>query len=209
MKTLFIPAKRKLSINETKITELSKKLPASIAIAYSIQYEEIASKIKGILSKTKQITNCIQVLGCSKPTFSKETKAILLISDGKFHATSLAREAKIPVYLLYNNKLEKIQESEVRQLKQKQKASYLKYLHADRIGIIASTKPGQQNLQKAIQFKKLQKKSNQNSKKPYLFIASNINQEEFQNFPQIQSWVNTACPRLDMSAKVINLRDLK
>jgi len=85
-------------------------------------------------------------------------------------------------------------------LEKKQKASYVRFLNANKIGILISTKPGQENLKKALEFKKKQK-----LKKSYLFIANNIDGAEFENFPQIQSWVNTACPRLDMNSNVVNL----
>jgi len=76
----------------------------------------------------------------------------------------------------------------------------LKFLHADKVGILISTKPGQQRLQKAFELKKKFKKQS------YLFISNNINTQEFENFPEIQSWINTACPRMDMNSNsVINM----
>lgn len=199
MKTLFVPAKSTLQITGSELKELSKNLPKTFAIAYSIQYKELAEKIKQSLSKKHVVTSFIQVLGCSKPKI-KKTKAILLIGDGKFHATSLAFETKIPVYLFSRGILEKIQKKDIELLEKKQKGAYLKYLHAEKVGILVSTKPGQENLKKAIQFsKKLKKKT------PYLFISNNINTNEFENF-QIDSWVNTSCPRMDMNqGAIINI----
>ena len=47
-------------------------------------------------------------------------------------------------------------------------------------------------------------------KKSYLFIADNINSSEFENFPDIQSWVNTSCPRMDMNDnRIINYKKIK
>jgi 2-(3-amino-3-carboxypropyl)histidine synthase len=198
MKTLFVPVKINSEINEKKILEL--KLPINIAIAYSVQYKEVAEKIKKILSKKHKITSLIQVLGCSSPKFSKETKAILLLSSGKFHAVSLAFETGIPVYVLESDNLKKISKEEIDLLNKKKMASYLKFLNAEKIGILVSTKPGQENLKKALSLKLKNKKS-------YLFISNNIDIKEFENFG-INSWVNTACPRLDFDSSVINLRNL-
>ena len=197
MKTLFIPAKIKSKPNKEKILEISKKLPEEIAIAYSIQYQDIASEIKKILSPKHKITTFTQVLGCMIPKFPKTTKAILLISSGKFHAHSLALETKTPVYLLENNSLIKI--LDIEHLEKQKKASYIKFLNADKVGILISTKPGQENLEKSLNFKKSIKEKNF-----YLFITNNINPAEFENF-QIQSWINTACPRLDMDSSIINI----
>ncbi len=200
MKTLFIPTKIKSEVNKSKILEISKKLPKNLAIAYSIQYKDIADEIKKILSKKHKITQFIQILGCSKPKFPKETKSILLISSGRFHAISLASKNKIPVYILESNKLKKISKEQIDSMKRKNKASYVKFLNAQKIGILISTKPGQENFKKAIILKNKLK-----NKDSYLFISNEINSREFENFPEIQSWINTACPRLDFDSSIINI----
>ncbi len=200
METLFIPAKTKNRIDKSKILEISKKLPKNIAIAYSIQYQNITFEIKKILSESNKhkITKIIQVLGCSKPNFSKTTQAILLISSGRFHGISLAYETKLPTYILEQNKLYKVSKKDLELFEKKQKASYLKFLNSNKIGILISTKPGQQKLKQALDFKRKLK-----NKKSYLFISNNTDTNEFENF-NIDSWINTACPRLDMDVKVIN-----
>lgn len=202
MKTLFIPAKVQLEIDKKKISSL--KLPKNLAIAYSIQYKETASKVKETLSKNHNITSFIQVLGCSIPRFSKQTQAVLLISSGKFHGVSLALETNLPIYIWEGNELTKIKEEEIELLRKRKKASYLNFLNSEKIGILVSTKPGQENLKKAISLKSSLKK-----KKSYLFIANEMNIKEFENFSEIKSWVNTACPRMDFDSSVINLSDLR
>ncbi|MBU1129486.1 MAG: diphthamide synthesis protein [Nanoarchaeota archaeon] len=203
MKTLFIPVKSKVEINSKKVLEISSKLPKEIAIAYSVQYKEIAEQIKKTLSDKHEITKITQVLGCSKPLFPKQTKAILIITDGEFHATSLAFETKLPVYILNSNKFERISTKSVEVLEKKQKASYINYLNSEQIGILVSTKPGQQKLNRAIDFKK-----NLKNKKSYLFISNNLNSDEFENFG-LKCFVNTACPRMDIEdSRIINLNTL-
>lgn len=207
MKTFFIEAKSKRNIDKSKIEEISRRLPGNIAISYSIQFKDSAREIKEILSEKgkHKITTFIQVLGCSKPNFPKDTEAILLVSSGKFHAISLAFETKIPVYIFDNYKLEKVSEEEVGKLDKKQKGVYMRFLNSDNVGILISTKPGQENLKESIDFK-----NSLNVKKAYLFINNSINLNEFENFPSIESWINTACPRMDMNkGDLINLADLK
>ena len=78
----------------------------------------------------------------------------------------------------------------------------MNFLNADKAGILVSTKPGQENLKEAIEFKKKTKK------KTYIFICNNINTSEFENFG-LKAWVNTACPRLDMNDyRIVNLSQL-
>jgi 2-(3-amino-3-carboxypropyl)histidine synthase len=207
MKTIFIPAKINSEVNENKIKALN--IPyKSIAIVYSIQYKDIAFRVKQILSNLSDkynITEMIQVLGCSKPTFSPETQAILLISSGRFHAVSLALETNLPIYILESNELTKISKEEIDSFKGKKRASYMNFLNSEKIGILISTKPGQENLKRAIELKN----NNLEGKKFYLFLANEIDSREFENFNDITSWINTACPRLDFDSSAINICDLE
>jgi diphthamide biosynthesis enzyme Dph1/Dph2-like protein len=198
MKTLFISVKINSEININKIQSL--KLPKNIAIAYSIQYKEISLKIHKLLSKNHKIVLITQVLGCSRPKFPKDTQAILLISSGKFHAISLAAETNLPVYILESDNLTRISKEEIESFQRRKKASYLKFLNSKKIGILVSTKPGQENLKKALSLKLKDKNF-------YLFISNEINTKEFENFG-ISSFINTACPRLDLDSSIINISDL-
>lgn len=209
MKTLFIPAKRKSNLNINALD--LNKLPKNLAIAYSIQYKETAEKIIKYFSKDKKHTiyNIGQVLGCSKPKLfldkNKKIQAVLLIGNGRFHAISLSLSLsnKIPIYILEQNKLSLISKQETEKLEKMKKSAYLKFLNADKVGIFISTKPGQQKIKKAIKIKSSSKFKNKNS---YLFIGNEFSLSEIENFPKIQSWINTACPRLDMiSSDIINL----
>jgi len=201
VRTIFIPAKSKATLNKSKIKDLSKKLPKDLAIAYSIQYQELAFEIRKILAN-HNITSIIQILGCSQPKFPKNTKAVLLIGSGRFHAVSLAYETKLPVYILEKNQLTNISEKDIELYEKKNKASYVKFLNANNIGILISTKPGQENLKRALNLKKKLKKNS------YLFISNAINISEFENFA-LDAWINTACPRIDMDSSVININRIK
>lgn len=202
MKTLFIPVKSKAKLNKKTINEISKKLPKKIVICYSIQFKKQAEEIKEKI-KDKNVLKLIQVLGCSNPILPKNTQAILLIGQGKFHSVSLQYETGIPVYLIENNKLILVSEKDIENLKRKEKTAYLKFLHSEEVGIIVTTKPGQQKLNKALELKKKLKK------KSYLFLSNNINIREFENFG-LNSWINTACPRMDLDdTRIINIKKLE
>lgn len=202
MKTLFIPVYFKRNINASLLKKLSDTLPKKISIAYSIQFKPLAEEIKSKLKKS--ILSFNQVLGCSKPKFPKQTEAILLIGSGRFHAISLFFETGIPVFILEGEFLHKISEKDVEELRKSKKGAMLKYLNAENVGILISTKPGQENLEQALKFK-----SKLKNKKAYLFLSNQINSSEFENFPQINSWINTACRRLDLSIKnILNISDI-
>jgi len=199
---LHIPAIQK-NLNITLSKQEIAKLPKTLFLAYSIQYKTLAKSIKQQLQSNKiKIQKFQQVLGCTKIN----TKLpILLISTGKFHAQNLFLQTPI-LYTLENNKIIKISNKEILRLKAKKKTALIKFLKADKIGILVSTKPGQENLNKAIKLKqKLEKKHKQS----YIFISNNIDTAQFENF-NIDSWVNTACPGLAFdNADIINIDEIK
>lgn len=206
MKTLFIPISSK-NAKASNLDEISSHLPENLAIAYSVQFKNLAINIRdALVNKKHKITLFSQVLGCSNLNLPKNTQALLLIGQGRFHAIGLALGieqtfSNLPIYIYEAGKLSRISESDISALEKKQKAAYLKYLNAKNVGILITTKSGQSRLQRAIELK--DKIKNKNS---YLFIANNINTNEFENFPEIESWVNTACPRMDLdSSDIINI----
>ena len=94
MKLLFIEARKKVKLDEGEISksEEFKKLPENLHVLYTIQYKNLAEKIKEQLEKKdKKILEFQQVLGCSK---IKPKAPLFLVGSGKFHALQLALSSK-------------------------------------------------------------------------------------------------------------------
>ncbi len=196
MKIMFVEARRKLNVNTEEI-DLSI-LPDEIFLAYSVQFKEIAEKIKNKLGK--RVRGFQQVLGCSA---LKSKFPILLIGSGRFHAINLALKGNT-VYVLENSKVSRLEEKEVDKIKGKRKAALSKFYAADRIGILLSLKPGQENIKDASILKQdLLKKG----KKVSIFLADNINLGELENY-DIDSWINTSCQALTFDSRIVNLQEL-
>jgi len=179
------------------------KLPKHLFIVYSIQYQDLAINIRNYLkSKKYNLMGFQQVLGCTK----LQTKyPILLVGSGKFHAQNLAMQNSTAIYIYTSGKINKFSEKDKQKLKAKQKAALSKFYMAEKIGILVSTKPGQNNMNKALALKKQLETKN---KQVYIFLSNNINISEFENF-QMDIWVNTACPGLAYdSGKIINSDDI-
>jgi diphthamide biosynthesis enzyme Dph1/Dph2-like protein len=201
MKVLFIESKLKdleLNLDSNEIS----KLPKKIFLAYSIQYKDLAIKLKELLQKNKiKVSNFKQVLGCS---IVKCKDPVLLVGSGKFHAINLYLQVP-KVFILEGNKISQTDSSEIEKLKNKRKAALLKFLSGKNIGILVSYKPGQKNFNLALKIKKYLIKKGKNA---YIFIGNNINVNEFENF-NIDSWVNTACMGLSLdNPNIINYREL-
>ena len=200
MKIMFIEAKKKQLIDINSIN--LNILPNKLFLAYSIQYKSLAEKIKKKLEKIgKKVTGFKQVLGCTK---LKTDCPLLLVGSGEFHALQLALQGNT-VYILGGDGINKLNEQEINKIKAKRRASLSKFLASNKIGILVSTKPGQEALKKALILKKkLEKKG----KKADIFIADNINIGELENY-SIESWVNTACPALTFDSRVVNIDEIK
>lgn len=178
MKILNIHAT--LPFNKSLIKKIKIK---NFKVVATIQYLE---QIKQYFPKAKQI------LGCSK---LKKANTYLYIGTGKFHPLRLTKYAK-EVYIL-NPETEQFYKLR----KKPEKTKLAKFYSANNYGILVSTKPGQYKLNQAIKIK------NKLKKPAYIFLTDNINTLEFENFPQINCWINTACPRIEHK-KIINLEDL-
>lgn len=199
MKNVFIDVKVKHEPDYKKVVfEINKIKEEKVVLCYSNQFENIAKKISEKINK--KVILKMQILGCSNPKFPKETEAVIIIGQGKFHSVSLAYESKLPTYILEGSNFFQIPTEDVLKMEKKERGSLLKYLNSKKIGVLITLKPGQERLKKAIEFKE-----NLKGKKAYLFLANEINTSEFENF-EIDSWVNTACPRMDLNeGSIINL----
>jgi len=200
LKVLYIEAKSNLDYKLPK--KEIKKLPKKIVLLYSLQYKTLAESIKTQLKANKiYVDKFQQVLGCSKIN----TKLpVLLVSTGKFHAQNLYLQAPA-IYIIDNLKITCIKQEEINKLKTQRKTALMKFLNADNIGILVSSKPGQNNLKQAINLKqKLERKN----KQVYLFISNNIDINQLENF-NIDSWINTACKGLAYdNPNIININEL-
>ncbi|MAG78326.1 hypothetical protein CL616_03090 [archaeon] len=193
MKTLFIPAKAKVTINLSKI-----KLKGKTGMLTTAQHLD---KVKAI--KKKDFTFLGQVLGCNASNAKGDYNQYLYIGSGKFHPIRIALETNKPVYTYnpFTKQFKEIDKKEITKIKNKIKGSYLKYLHAKKVGIIITTKN-----------QKFTNKFNFKNKKVYYFMCNNLT-NQIENFPDIDIWVNTACPRLayegEFNATIINMEDLQ
>ena len=200
MKTLFIEAKSKINI----LPIIKKiKFKGKIGLISTVQFLHQLSKAKKIL-KNSIIGG--QILGCdisSAEKIKNKVNAFLYIGSGKFHPLIVAVKTNKPVLTAnpLTKEISKISKQEIEKFKKRKKGAYLKFLSANKIGILVSTKPGQYNLKEALKLK------NKLKKESLIFICNNINLNELENFPDIECWVNTACPRIE-GKNIINLEDL-
>ncbi|MBW2993776.1 diphthamide synthesis protein [Candidatus Woesearchaeota archaeon] len=209
MKTLFIHAKSNEAVLPA-VEKAAKLLGRKVGLVTTIQHRSKLKEAKKLLeSKGKKVFTAGTVLGCdvsNAKKIEKKVDAFLYIGTGEFHPLGIALETKKPVIIANpsSGNVSRIKKSDAEKIRKKTKGAYIKFLTAKKIGILVSTKPGQNNLKQALALKKKLK-----DKETYIFIANEIDSGQFENFPFIECWVNTACPRIADNIKgMVNIEDI-
>jgi 2-(3-amino-3-carboxypropyl)histidine synthase len=140
-----------------------------------------------------------QVIGCdfsNVKSIAADADAFLFIGGGKFHALGVALASSKPTIVAdpYEETAYSVNPEKEKILKQRY-ASIEEASKAKIIGILISLKPGQQHLDNALKIKACAEKAG----KPASLIAANeIVPETLLEFPTIDAYVNTACPRISL-----------
>ena len=203
IKTIFVPA----HIENLNIEKSLKKLNIKnkkIGLVSSIQYLDYLDKAKTYLEKQgNKVFIGGQILGCNVAKAIKikdKVDLFIFIGSGEFHSLELIDKTKKDT-IFVNPYTEKVSKFDNKDLKRKRKGKLSKYFMSKKIGILVSTKPGQETLSLALKFAKSCKKE------AYIFIGNDINMDGLEDFNDIEMWVNTACPRIE-GKNVISLRDI-
>jgi len=204
MKAIFIPTQYTGKVEYSKM-ELDR-LPGKIGILTTAQFQNKTMEIIQYLKKNnKEIfidklkqRNEGQLLGCDQGAALKiqdKVDAFLYIGSGDFHPLGVALKTKKDIFTFnpVTSIFSQFNEKNIEKYNKNKKIKYAKFLHSDNIGIMVSTKPGQYSYKKALEIKeKLEKKD----KNCFIFVFDTLDANEMGNFPFIDFWVNTACPRI-------------
>jgi 2-(3-amino-3-carboxypropyl)histidine synthase len=218
MKKLFLHAK----YNKEFIlsNDIISKLPGKIALCTTIQYVESINYIKTELENNNKSVIVVkgihsscdgQILGCDITNGAIEQiklnqndfDAFLFIGDGLFHPKMLlfaqinnSESGSFKDVFLYNpktSKLSKINKDDIKNIEKKYKGALLKFLTSKNIGILVSTKPGQERLKLALDLKKKWMKKGKNV---FILMSDTLDFNSLQDFSFIDCFVNTMCPRI-------------
>ncbi|MFA5303359.1 MAG: diphthamide synthesis protein [Candidatus Nanoarchaeia archaeon] len=186
MKIIYEPVKFK--VNTKKLLESLKNYENSF-ITYTAQYAHLFNNLK----------NSALVLGCNVKKANKfKGKTIIFVGDGVFHALMIKKENLSKKVIILNPKdltEKEVLESDVKNFINREFIALERLKHAKKVGIIASTKPGQERIKTC---ETIKKKLEAQGKIVYLFIADSINPEEFMNYSGLDILINTACSRIGL-----------
>lgn len=225
MKIEYFETRAKIELPEITQELIDLVKNKSVALLTTVQFLEQRDKLAVELLKYCKIVNMKlahckypdQILGCSAfdSEIIEKPDLFIYLGDGVFHPKSLVlKEVADEVYCLspIDFSIKKITKDNVQDLLRKKKVALSTYLSAKNIGVLITTKQGQNNLKKALELKSSEKYKDKNF---YIFLDNTINFAELENFNFIDCWVNTACPRIayddsiKISKSVVNIGDIQ
>jgi 2-(3-amino-3-carboxypropyl)histidine synthase len=140
-----------------------------------------------------------QVIGCdysNARSIAKDVDAFLFVGGGRFHALGIVLSTSKPTVVAdpYEKRAYSVDKEAEKILKQRW-ASIETGRKAKTFAVLVGLKPGQRRLEEASRVKQaLEKKG----KTAYLFAAREVTPEMLLEFPTVEAFVNTACPRLSL-----------
>lgn len=210
---LLIPGKynKKIIIPDIIMDKIPKKIILFGSVQFLNQLPEVEKQLESkgitaIMLKSKNflynglITDKGQLLGCNAENFQEkdiEFDAFLYIGDGIFHPKALAVNNFKDIYCYNprNDQLNVIKKEEHQMLEKRKKGNLIKFLSSKNIGILITTKVGQNSTKRAESLKKkIMEKWPE--KKVFMFMAAEINFGELENFNFIDVYINSACSRI-------------
>jgi 2-(3-amino-3-carboxypropyl)histidine synthase len=165
----------------------------------------------------------MQILGCDAyhDSFEEDvigdSDAVVYVGDGLFHPKALLLsqiyKKTIKPVLIWDpviSEMRTITVADVQLQINRTRSNLMKFMNAKTVGILVTVKPGQQYLHNA---KKLKLQLDKEGKKAYIFIDDDVMLSLLENYPFIDAWVNTACPRIGtddhvtINKPLINIRE--
>lgn len=207
--TLYVEARAAVNVNSA----VEKALPLlekwhKIGLATTVQHVQTLDEVRETLVRsgktvmvgdTRRLNYPGQVIGCDYSnaiSIAKDVEAFLFIGGGQFHALGVALSTSKPTVAAdpFDDTSFSVDKEAEKIFKQRW-AMIEDAKEAKNFGVLLGIKPGQRRLEEALQVKE---KLEGNGKTAYLLAAREITPEALMEFPTIDAFVNTACPRISL-----------
>lgn len=211
--TVYVEARAALNVSSA----VEKALPMlekwrKIGLATTVQHVQTLDEVREVLTrqgKTVVIGDAGrmsypgQVIGCdysNAVSIAKDVEAFLFVGGGQFHALGVALSTSRPTVVAdpYDNTATSVDREAEKILKQRW-AQVQEAKKAKTFGVLVGLKPGQKRPEEALQLKQ---RLEEQGKTTYLFALKEITPEALMEFPSVDAFVNTACPRLSLDDTV-------
>ena len=209
--TIYVEARATVSVEEA----IFKAMPLldnykKIGLTTSVQHLQTLDQVRELLTlagktivigDTGKIAYSGQVSGCNysnAKSITDEVEAFLFVGGGMFHALGIALSTAKPTVIAdpYDNRALLVNEQAAKILKQRF-ANIQQAMSAKTFGVVVGLKAGQKHLDTALKVKEIAEKK---GKDAYVLAGREITPEVVLEFPTIDAYVNTACPRISLEA---------
>lgn len=209
--TVYFEARARISVKAA----VRRALPllrerSRIGLVTTVQHAHTLEKARDLLLKAGKtvvvgsvghIPYAGQVIGCDYSNVRSvmgEVDAFLLVGGGRFHAigVALATAKSTVVADPYEGRAYSVDQDARRTLQQRW-ASIHEAEEAGLFGVLVGLKTGQKRVEQALA---IRKKLEEKGRKAVLLALMEITPERLMQFPTIDAFVNTACPRVSLDA---------
>jgi diphthamide biosynthesis enzyme Dph1/Dph2-like protein len=231
MEHMLIDAKfegKSILLNHDVITHIKKSKYSIIALYAAVQFTHLLEpvikqledlQVRVVSSKPLRTNEEYQLLGCitykEALRLNEEPDAFLYVGDGVFHPRALVlaqrEDANFKEIIRFDpiaDKMTLMNKEDCELIIKKYNSGLAKFLMSNNIGVLITIKPGQQQLKVS---KKLREAFP--GKNIYYFAQDTLDSSHLEDFNFIDSWVNSACPRIgfddavNLSQSMINITD--
>jgi 2-(3-amino-3-carboxypropyl)histidine synthase len=209
--TVYVEARATVTVDEA----VEASLPlldkwSKIGLATTVQHLQTLAGARELLVRAGKtvvigdagrLSYAGQVTGCdysNVKSVADDAEAFLFIGGGRFHALGIALNTAKPTVIAdpYDNRAYSVDDEAQKVLKQRW-ACIGEAGHAKTFGVLVGLKLGQKRLDEAIAVKENAEK---NGKTAVLLAVREVVPEALLEFPTVDAYVNTACPRISMEA---------
>ncbi|KPV61474.1 MAG: 2-(3-amino-3-carboxypropyl)histidine synthase [Candidatus Bathyarchaeota archaeon BA1] len=208
--TVYIEARAEAGVKDV----MKKAIPHlkswnSVGLVTTVQHIHVLDEARDALLKdgkmvaigdTGHLKYPGQVIGCdysNAKSICGDVEAFLFVGGGRFHAIGVALATAKPTIIA--DPFEKrvyVIDDEVQRILRQRWACICEAKGAETFGVLIGLKTGQKRVEEAV---KVKEKLERIGKRATLLALWEINHEALMEFPGIDAFVNTACPRVSLN----------
>lgn len=206
---IYIEAKAKSGVKKA----LEKALPLlasckRIGLVTTVQHVDMLGEAKDTLLKSGKVVSvgdaghlkyAGQVIGCdygNAIAIRKVVDAFVFVGGGRFHAVGVELATAKPTVVAdpYEQRAYSIG-AEAQRIRKQRWASIQKAIQSERFGVLMGLRTGQQRVEIALRIRDTLTKA---GKQTTLLAVRELTPDSLLEFPSIDAYVNTACPRISL-----------
>jgi 2-(3-amino-3-carboxypropyl)histidine synthase len=206
---IYVEAKAKLGAKKA----LKKALPLvaswkRIGLVTTVQHVDMLGEAKDTLLKSGKVVSvgdaghlkyAGQVVGCdysNAMVVTKDVDAFVFVGGGRFHAVGVELATSKPTVVAdpYEQRAYLV-DAEAQRIRKQRWASIQQAIQSERFGVLVGLRTGQQRVEIALRIRASLTKA---GKQTTLLAIRELTPDSLLEFPSIDAYVNTACPRISL-----------